>query len=343
MEVSREMKYELVPRNILNVLDLSIKDISRYHSNKEVDFYYDLNTVGMINLDELRICRCFDNIIDNAFDCLPEQKGFMWFSIKENNNKAEIIIGNSHSHIPEDKIKKIFQNRFTSGKKDGNGLGLSIAAKVVNGHNGFIIARNVQKPPDFLPNDIRGIQGVEFEITLPLTKNLGYCLNDPLLKNSKEAISTLGMVQKENQLAGSSEIDTLVDKLESFNERPCILILDTESIYRIRVRDILRSLGELNNLIHIYDASNYKEAIDILNHTKIDYLICDIDLSDKVNDGFSVLSKTLEKYPGSMVLIHTKRKDSESINKAKMLGACGVCPKPITEAILVDFLLDKKL
>jgi signal transduction histidine kinase/CheY-like chemotaxis protein len=343
MEASREMKYELVPGNILAVLNLAIKNVSRCHSNKKVDFYYNYDTIPLIDIDEQRMCRAFENIIDNAFDCLPRRKGFMWFSVKEEEKTAKIIIGNSHSCISEDKIKKIFQNRFTAGKKGGTGLGLSIVTKVVNGHNGSIIVRNVQTAPYFVPKDIRNIQGVEFEAFLPLTEKSGYRLRDPLFKSSEEAKAKLGMIQKKNQLARSSEIDVLIEKLELLKQKPNLLILDDESIYRKRIRDVLENIGELNKLIHIYDAGGYKETIDVLSHTKIDYLICDIDLSDKKNDGFSVLSKTLEKYPSCMVLIHTNRKEPEDVNKARALGACGFCPKPITEAILVDLLLNKKL
>jgi ligand-binding sensor domain-containing protein/signal transduction histidine kinase/DNA-binding NarL/FixJ family response regulator len=343
MEASREAKYELVPQNILTILDLAIKDVSRYHPNKYIDFYYNFDIVALIPLDEQRMCRAFENIIDNAFGFLPDKGGIIWFSAKEKNTKAEIIIGNTHSHIPEDKINKIFQDKFTLGKKSGTGLGLSIASKVVKGHNGSISAKNVQKAPGFVPENNRDIQGVEFTITLPLTTQPGYSLKDPLFEKSEEAKVAFGMVKKESPLAGSSEIDALIEKLETLKRKPNLLILDDESIYRMKVRDILDNLGEPNKLIHVYDASSYKEAIDILNHTQIDYLICDIDLLDRINDGFSVLSKTLEKYPGSMVLIHTNRKESEDISKAKVLGAWGFCPKPITESILVDLLLGKKL
>jgi ligand-binding sensor domain-containing protein/signal transduction histidine kinase/CheY-like chemotaxis protein len=343
MEASRGMRYELVPGNILGVLDFAIKDVSRYHPNKYVDFYYNLDIVALIALDEQRMCRAFENIIDNAFGYLPKKKGFMWFSVRGEKRVAKIIIGNSHSHIPENKIKKVFEDRFTSGKKGGTGLGLSIVTKVIKGHNGLIRVRNVKNAPGLVPENIRDIQGVEFEITLPLTDKYSYSPKDPLLKNSLEAKASLGMMQKKSQLAGSSEIDTLIKKLKLLKHKPNLLILDDESIYRMRVRDVLGNLGDLNKFIHVYDAGSYEEAIDVLDHTKIDYLLCDIDLSDKKNDGFSVLSKTLKKYSNSKVLIHTNRKESEDINKAKTLGACGFCPKPITEAILVDLLLDKKL
>ena len=343
MEASREVKYELVPKNILITLDLAIKDISRCYPNKYVDFYYNFDSVALIALDEQRICRAFENIIDNAFECLPKEKGFMWFSVKEKNNMAEVIIGNSHSHIPDDKINKIFHDKFTLGKKSGTGLGLSIVTKVIKGHNGFITVKNVQEAPGFIPQFVRNVQGVEFMMTLPLTDELGYGLKDSLLKNSEETKAALGMIQKNSQLAGFSEIDILTEKLKSLEHKPNLLILDDESIYRMRIRDVLGNLGNLNKLINVYDVSSCKEAVDMLGHVKIDYLICDVDLSDKENDGFSVLSKTLKKYPNSMILIHTNRREPEDISKAKILGACGFCSKPITEAILVDLLLDKGL
>jgi ligand-binding sensor domain-containing protein/signal transduction histidine kinase len=192
MEASREMRYELTPGNILSVLDLAIKEVSRYYPNKSIDFYYDLDTVALINLDDQRMCRTFENIIDNAFGFLPDKGGIMWFSVKGKNNKAEIIIGNTHSHISEDQVKKIFQDRFTSGKKGGTGLGLSIVTKVIKGHNGSVIARNVEKAPDFVSKEIRNIQGVEFEVALPLTEKSGYNMKDPSPKNSQEAKAEQG-------------------------------------------------------------------------------------------------------------------------------------------------------
>ena len=342
-ESAREREYELIPGNILCALDLAIKDVSRYRPKDSIDFYYDFDTVALVDLDEQRICRAFENIINNAFDFSPEKKGFMWFSAKEQTNEVKIIIGNGHSHIPEDKIQEIFKANFTSGKQKGTGLGLSIVDKVIRGHHGTVIARNVKKASGFVPEDIRNIHGVEFVITLPLADNPGYSLKDPLIKNSQEAKAGLGMTQRDSQFAGSSEIDSLINNLKAQAKKPSLLILDDESIYRMRVRGTLESLGSLNSYIHTIDASNYKEATELINHTKIDYLICDIDLGDKRNNGFDVLAEAIKKYPDCKVLVHTNRKEPKDIEQAKRLGACGFCSKPITEAILVDFLLKKEL
>ena len=343
MEFTRDAEYTVIPENILVVLDLSIKDTSRYNLKKKVEFYYDLETLNLINLDEQRLSRAFDNIIGNAFEAMPKENAFMWFLTKGYKDHSEVIIGNSGSHIPEDQIDKIFDNKFTSGKKSGTGLGLGIVKKVIKGHSGSVIARNVEHAPDFVPDNIRDTKGVEFVVTLPITKIGGYELKDSVLNNSQEAKIQYGMVDKKNQLAGSLEIDTLVKKLEKRSERARILILDDESIYRMRVKNVWDKLPEVKTLTRLFDASSYKEAIEILDHTKIYYLICDIDLSDKKKNGFDVLKFTKEKYHDCRVIMHTNRREPEDISRAKELGACGFCPKPITEAIFVDLLSDKEL
>ena len=118
MEFSRDAKYTLTPENVLNVLSSSIKDISRCHPEKKVVFHYDLEILNLINMDEYRLSRVFDNIIGNAFDIMPDEKAFMWFVAKSHENQAEIIIGNSGNHIPEDHLDKIFDSKFTHGKKE---------------------------------------------------------------------------------------------------------------------------------------------------------------------------------------------------------------------------------
>ena len=67
---------------------------------------------------------------------------------------------------------------------------------------------------------------------------MGYELKDPILHNSQESKIRKGMVDRRSQLAGSSEIDALVEKLKGKSKKPAILILDDESIYRMRVKSV---------------------------------------------------------------------------------------------------------
>ena len=344
METAHEVKYKLNPGNILKVLNLSIKEVSRYRPEHSVDFYYQLDTISLVNLDEQRIGRVFENIISNAFDFLPKKGGIMWFSVKEKNDMAEITLGNSHSHIPKDKVNEIFRTGFSSGKQGGTGLGLSVVTKVINGHNGSVIARNVEHASDFVPDAVKHTRGVEFVVALPIASGTeGHTLGDPILNNSREIKIEQGMINRKDKLAGSSKIDVLAETLRKRKANAKILILDDESIYRMHFKSICDKLSEIKPLTTLLDASSYKEAIEILEHTEIDYLICDIDLSDKKKDGFDILEFAKRKYPNCQVMMHTNRKEPEDISKAKDLGACGFCPKPMTEAVLVDLLLEETL
>ena len=344
VETAQDIKYKLNPGNVLKVLDLSIKEVSRYRPEKSVDFHYKLDSISLVDLDEQRMCRVFENLINNAFDCLPEKEGFMWFSVSAKKDTAEIIIGNGHSHIPKDDLDEIFRTGFTSGKKSGTGLGLGVVSKVIRGHNGSVIARNVKHAPNFVPSDIRDIQGVEFVVTLPIVnKTEGYTLREPILYNSQEAKIENGMVYRKARLAGASKIDLLAETLRERKTNAKILILDDESIYRMHFKSVWDKLSEIKVATTLLDASSYKEAIEILEQTEIDYLICDIDLSDNEYNGFDVLKFAREKYPKCRVLVHTNKKDPLTIAEAKELGACGFCPKPMAEAVLVDFLLKRTL
>ena len=342
MEYSREAAYTLSPENVLAVLDLSIKDASCCYPEKKVNFYYDLETPNLVNLDEQRLSRAFDNIIGNAFEAVHDDNAFVWFVTKNYEDYVEIVIGNSGGHIPENQLDKVFNDKFTC-KKSGTGLGLSIAKKIIEGHTGTVTAKNVDQAPDCVPDKFKTVQGVEFTITLPVSIKQGYELKDPLLANSQDAKTQHGMVDKKSRLAGSSEIDALVENLKDRDKKPTILILDDESVYRMRVQNVWDRLAEVKTFTMLCDASNYKEAVELMEHTHIDYLVCDIDLADKKKNGFDVLKFTKEKHPECRVMMHTNRREPEDIEMARKLGACGFCSKPITEAIFVDLLSDKEL
>ncbi len=90
--------------------------------------------------------RAFENIIRNALRFTPENSA-VEVSLEKNGNKAKIIIGDHGPGVPDDQLKKIF-DPFYCIKADRNpqnggiGLGLSIALKAVQVHNGNINMSN---------------------------------------------------------------------------------------------------------------------------------------------------------------------------------------------------------
>jgi len=75
--------------------------------------------------------------------------------VENGNRQATVRIRDNGAGIPADKIDRIFNPFFTT-KDDGTGLGMAIAKKTVEAHEGTI---DVVSEPG---------RGAEFVVTLPL-------------------------------------------------------------------------------------------------------------------------------------------------------------------------------
>ncbi|MDK9698813.1 MAG: HAMP domain-containing histidine kinase [bacterium] len=96
-----------------------------------------LDWEGELFIDEKKLQRGFENIIRNAVQVLPDG-GRVELSAKRENGSVTFAIHDDGPGIP-DKVKEhLFDPFVTFGKKDGTGLGLAVAQKVVTEHGGTI-------------------------------------------------------------------------------------------------------------------------------------------------------------------------------------------------------------
>lgn len=77
------------------------------------------------------------NLISNAIEALGEQNGELLFHIYEEDNSLCLSFSNS-GEIPEEVRQKLFK-KFSSGKKNGNGLGLYSSKLIAQAHNGDLL------------------------------------------------------------------------------------------------------------------------------------------------------------------------------------------------------------
>ncbi len=89
-----------------------------------------------IKIDPELMEQAFMNIIQNAMDAAGED-GSITIKYYMTGKNVVFEIKDTGKGIPKDQLEKIFDLYYTT-KKDGNGLGLSIAQKVVSQHNGTI-------------------------------------------------------------------------------------------------------------------------------------------------------------------------------------------------------------
>lgn len=110
--------------------------------------------------DEDLLSQVWINLIHNSIKFTPEG-GNIAVSLKVHDASAEVIIRDTGMGISEDDLPNIFERFYKADKSrnrsvKGNGLGLSIAKKIIDMHNGTVEVKSQLN------------EGTEFIITLPL-------------------------------------------------------------------------------------------------------------------------------------------------------------------------------
>jgi len=98
--------------------------------------------------------QALSNLLINATESIPEQ-GKIDITLKQLQNKAEIVVRDSGCGIPEDIRQKIFLP-FFSTKPEGTGFGLALVQKIIISHGGSIEVES------------REGEGTAFRVVLPL-------------------------------------------------------------------------------------------------------------------------------------------------------------------------------
>lgn len=115
----------------------------------------------LISIDANQIKQVLINLIQNAFEAMPEGGGEVEIRLTPNVDEhcVEISISDNGVGISEKQINEIFNPFFTT-KENGLGLGLSICYRIIESHNGNIhIKSNAE-------------QGTQFVVSLPLAYDI---------------------------------------------------------------------------------------------------------------------------------------------------------------------------
>lgn len=97
-----------------------------------------LTPIPTIALDMIKMEQVFLNLIRNAKEALDEKSsGLITISIESDCSDVTIKISDNGSGIPPEYMDDLFVP-FTTHKKDGTGLGLTICKRVIEAHSGTI-------------------------------------------------------------------------------------------------------------------------------------------------------------------------------------------------------------
>jgi signal transduction histidine kinase len=117
-------------------------------------------------MDREKIKEVMTNIIQNAVDFVPVEKGIIRIEGQEIGEKFRIKISNNGQQIPHEELKLIFKkfHQVESGEKrmhGGSGLGLAICKGIIESHGGKIWAESDSKKTSIMfeiPSNINNNQ-----------------------------------------------------------------------------------------------------------------------------------------------------------------------------------------
>jgi signal transduction histidine kinase len=145
LDFARPLTVEARPQRITGILDRSVESVQHQFPGAGVKIERDYAPALPPVLADEQLCeRVFVNLITNAYQAmsaLPNgQKVLRISAAPESANGmpgAGIVIEDTGPGVPAEIREQIF-NPFYTSKKDGVGLGLSIVAKIVDEHRGWI-------------------------------------------------------------------------------------------------------------------------------------------------------------------------------------------------------------
>jgi len=155
-EFARPVRLNIQLHNINELLTRALRSLKQHAQRKRVDVVVEFAPLPDVPVDGDLIVRAFTNIALNAIEALHDGGRLEVITRREGDN-AIIVFRDNGRGIPQENLNRIF-DLFFSTKKDGTGLGLPIALRIVEAHHGHI---RVDSTPDvgtavsvFLPTKI---------------------------------------------------------------------------------------------------------------------------------------------------------------------------------------------
>lgn len=145
---NKQIKFNFEKVNIIKIIRDCVTQnrIAAQNKNQNILFNADEYGACVINADVGRITQVFNNVISNAMKYSPENTDIEIF-VDVDGKYYSVHIKDNGIGIPEEDLERIFERFYRVDKArsramGGNGLGLSIAKEIMEGHKGKIEAKS---------------------------------------------------------------------------------------------------------------------------------------------------------------------------------------------------------
>ncbi len=157
LDLQQEVPYSEVFSPVRQIEDVVDKFESTLE-NKKIECQRDFLSKAKIIGNREAFSTAITNLVDNAVKFTPVN-GVISLKSEERDSRLVLCLANSCSHVSEMELSRIFEPfyRIDPFSDNGGGLGLAIAKKIIEKHQGTIKAKNSQG-------------GLEFIVELPVVK-----------------------------------------------------------------------------------------------------------------------------------------------------------------------------
>ena len=143
---SGELKLERHVEDISKIINQVVTAKQQQVANKGLSLMVDLpDTLSEVNIDSQRIIQVLRNLLDNAV--AHTMAGSITISARQQDKQVQIDVIDTGEGIPEEDLLNIFERFYRVDKSrtratGGSGIGLAIAKRLVEAHDGSIEAHS---------------------------------------------------------------------------------------------------------------------------------------------------------------------------------------------------------
>ncbi len=154
-----DMKIQAEAMDLAQFLNATTTTLSRLFKINDVQLVEDFKTPARVKIDPRRFRRVIENLISNSCDAMQDGgKIIVRITPGDSDRHVHLEVEDTGKGIPAEIRDTLFEPFATYGKAHGTGLGMAIAKKVVEAHEGTIELVDKSSP------------GALFRIRVPVAK-----------------------------------------------------------------------------------------------------------------------------------------------------------------------------